>query len=177
MMRSLLLIPVAFLFACAPARQKAVDDISRLEQELRSDSSMVPDEAKAAAVLSAYDRFVSTYPQDSMVPEYLFRAADLAQGIRHESMAVAFYDRIVREYGNSARAAAALFMEAFVLDYHMGQKDKAKEKYKEFIGRYPQHPLASSAKASVDQIEMGMSDEEMVRMFEQRQDSAATAGR
>jgi hypothetical protein len=63
-------------------------------------------------------------------------------------------------------------MQAFLYETVLNDKEKAKAKYEEFIKSYPQHPLVSSAKASFDQINSGMSDEQLIKMFEQKQDSA-----
>lgn len=171
MNRNLFFLLLGTLCACNSPREEAVERIKLLEQQLRADSSFVPSEEKAAAMMQAYMDFADTYPADSMTPDCLFRAADLAQGIHHEPVAVRLYERIVKEYPTSSRAAAALFMEAFVLDYNLGEKDKAKRKYAEFIASYPTHALTASAKASLEQLNLGLTDEELIRRFEQNQNS------
>lgn len=169
-------LALLFFFSCSSPREEALERIAQLEQELKSDSSLSPSADKASAMMKAYTEFADTYPSDSLSSEYLFRAADLAQGIHHEQAAVRMYERIRKDYPASKRAAAALFMEAFVLDYNLGEKDKAKRKYAEFIAAYPDHALTPSAKASLDQLNLGLTDEELVRMWEKNQDSTGTTG-
>jgi tetratricopeptide (TPR) repeat protein len=169
MKKILLFLFVFSLLACSSPREEAVNEIARLESELKSDSSFTPSEDKAAAMMKAYMDFAVAYPTDSSSPEYLFRAADLAQGIHHESVAVRLYEQIRKDYPSYSKAAACLFMEAFVLDYNLGEKDKAKQKYAEFIAAYPDHSLTASAKASLDQLNLGLTDEELVRSWEEKQ--------
>jgi outer membrane protein assembly factor BamD (BamD/ComL family) len=138
---------------------------------LKADSTMMPSDSKMAGMIRLYERFDSLYPKDTLVPEYLFKAADLAQGFHHEQLAFKYFDRILTDFPQSRKAAAALFMKAFLYDYNLGDKEQAKLLYSEFLEKYPGHQLAASAQASLDQLNAGLSDEEMVKLFQQRLDS------
>lgn len=169
---SVLLMVLSFA-ACTSEHDRLIRSIDEKEEALKADTSLVPSEAKAAEIIRLYERFDSLFPADTLVPEYLFRAADLAQGFRHEQLALKWYARICKDFPDSRKAGAALFMTAFLYDYNLGEKEKAKSVYTAFLEKYPQHPLAPSAKASLEQLNLGLSDEELVKLFQQRADSSA----
>ena len=139
---------------------------------LFNDSTKMLDPRVANETLMGYEKFVNTFPDDSSSPGYLYKAADLAQGMKKSKEAIGFYKEFISKYPQHTKVASSYFLMAFVYDNELHNKDSAKYFYKEFLEKYPNHQLAPSAKASLDQIEMGLTDEELVRMFEARLDSA-----
>src|SRR5439155_7962189 len=123
--------------------------------------------------LEAYKKYAGQYPDDSSSAIYLYKAADLAHGVKRNREAIDLYRQFITKYPNHTKTASAIFLEAFIYDSELRNKDSAKILYKEFLEKYPNHTLASSVKASLDQIETGMSDEDLVKMFEARADSMA----
>ena len=168
----ILLSIVVVLFSCKSEKQKLAEQIQLNEQKLFNDTSKMLNPAIANEELIAYKKFVSKFPQDTASPVYLYRAADLAHGLRHNREALDLYKQFVNSYPDNAKAASCLFLQAFIYDSDLQQKDSAKILYGQFLDKYPNHNLASSARASLEQIEMGLSDEELIKLFEARRDSA-----
>jgi outer membrane assembly lipoprotein YfiO len=165
-------ILISFLFSCKSEKEKLVDKIKKSESQLFNDSTKMLDPQIAGEALQGYERFAGAYPEDTAAAGYLFKAADLAHGMKKSSEAVRLYKDFIVKYPQHPKVAASYFLMAFVYDNDMHNKDSAKIFYKEFLEKFPNHQLAPSAKASLDQIEMGLTDEELVRMFEARLDSA-----
>jgi len=163
---------IAVLFSCKSEKQRLAEQIKTGEEKLFNDSTKMLDQKVASDELAAYEKFVSTFPDDTASADYLFKAADLAHGMRRPREAIRLYKDFISRYPTHSKIAASHFLLAFVYDNDLQQKDSAKIFYKEFLEKYPTHQLAPSAKASLDQIEMGLSDEELVKMFEARLDSA-----
>ena len=168
----LILSVLLFIFSCKSEKEKLVQEIKSGEEKLFNDSTKMLDPAVAGTELVAYQKFVSTYPEDTASPNYLFKAADLATGLRKSREAVRLYREFISKYPTHPKNATSYFLLAFVYDNDIRQKDSAKIFYREFLEKYPTHQLAPSAKASLDQIEMGLTDEQLVKMFEARLDSA-----
>ncbi len=168
----ILISTLAFFFSCKSEKEKLSEQIKANEEKLFNDSTKMLDAKVATSELEAYQKFVSTFPDDTASPNYLFKAADLAHGMRKAHDAVRIYKDFIFKYSTHAKAAASYFLLAFVYDNDLKQKDSAKIFYKEFLEKFPNHQLAPSAKASLDQIEMGISDEDLVKMFEARLDSS-----
>ena len=163
---------ISILFSCKSEKEKLVEQIKKQESQLFNDSTKMLDPRIADETLQGYEKFARTFPEDTAAPGYLFKAADLAHGIKKSSDAVRLYKDFIFKYPQHPKVAASYFLMAFVYDNDMHNKDSAKIYYKEFLEKFPNHQLAPSAKASLDQIEMGLTDEELVRMFEARLDSA-----
>ena len=176
MARGFLIAGLLMVVACKSEKQKLAEQIRLNEQKLYNDTTKMMNPAIAEEELTAYTKYAASYPEDTASPAYLFKAADLAHALRKSREAIRLYREFMNQYPQHPKAASSLFLQAFVYDAEIQQKDSAKILYREFLQKYPTHQLAPSAKASLDQIEMGLSDEELIRMFEARLDSAQKKG-
>lgn len=168
----ILLSAFVVLFSCKSEKQKLSEQIKANEEKLFNDSTKMLNPAVAKDEFEAYQKFASDYPNDTASPGFLFKAADLASGMRRPREAARLYRELISKYPDHSKIATSYFLLAFVYDNDIKQKDSAKIYYKEFLEKFPTHQFAPSAKASLDQIEMGLSDEELVKIFEARLDSA-----
>ena len=159
------------LASCKAPKEKLIEVITSNEQKLFSDSTRLLNSTVAEGVLKSYREFVEKYPADSLSVSYLFKGGDLANGMKNYILAIDLYRQFIEKFPDHHKAAAGLFMQAFIYDSNLHEKEKAKQLYLEFLKKYPGHELALSAQASLDQISMGLSDEQLIKMFEAKQDS------
>lgn len=141
-----------------PKYRKAVDDA---ETKLRSTGTFDP--VLANITIKAYNDYANTYPKDTLAPEYLFRASDLAQGTRNYKQATIFLEKIISVYPNYRQHADACFVCAFVYDSYLEKENgeaRAKELYEFVIREYPTSPYADQSKALLKYI--GVSDSAML---------------
>ena len=161
-----ILLLVVLLASCQSKKDKLVEDIKAGEAKLFSDSLKMLNPKIAADVYSKYLEYADTYKDDTTSANYLFKAADLANGIQKPQESVKLYERLRTTYPDYRRTAAALFMEGFLNETALMDKEKAKILYKEFTEKYPNHQLTPSAQASLDQLNANLTDEELIRKFE-----------
>lgn len=166
---------VILLAACSSEKEKLVAQIKTAETGLMNDTSLVVNPEKGKSVKELYLKFVEQFPQDTLSGTYLFKAADLSNGMRDPNTAVELLGRLLTKYPNHPRCASALFMQAFIYDTELHSPESAKAKYKEFVQRFPNDVLAPSAQATLQQLEMGISDEELVKKFQMMNDSLNSA--
>lgn len=159
------------LLSCSNPRNEKERVIAENETRLINDTTRLLNTRIAEMQLELYLSFVTDYPADSLSPVYLFKAADLAQGLRKPKEAISLYKKLISDYPDHPKAGSSLFLQAFIYDNAVRNKDSARILYNQFLEKYPEHSLAPSAKASVEQIDLGLSDEEMIKMFESRMDS------
>jgi TolA-binding protein len=164
-------IILAVVAGCKSEKKKLSEQVQANEKTLYTDSTKMLNHNLALSEIDLYKEYAEKYPDDTMSASYLFRAADLAHGMRKNREAMDLYNKFISKYPSHQKAAASLFLIAFIYDNDMNMKDSAKVKYKEFLKKYPQHNLAPSAMSSIQQIELGLSDEEMVKRWEAKQDS------
>lgn len=161
-----------YLISCAPSRDKMIEKIGKMEQGMKDAEKT--DTIAVTELLGAYQNFANKYSDDSLAPEYLYKAASLAVGFNRGPQAVALYESIIAQYPNYKKVAECYFMEAFAYENVIGNISKASEYYNKFLAKYPEHELADDAQAAIRYL--GKSPEEMVREFEKMNaDSVASA--
>lgn len=158
-------------YSCKSEKQELVDNIKAGEEKLFSDSTLQLNDSVAIDVLHNYLSYTDKFKEDTLAGDMLFKAADLSNGLQNPKQAIELYSTFIQRYPKHQKVAAALFMQAFLYETALDEKEKAKSKYKEFIQNYPEHPLTPSAQSSYDQLEAGLTDEELIRSFEQKQQS------
>jgi outer membrane protein assembly factor BamD (BamD/ComL family) len=166
---TVVLMALALLASCQSKKDKLADEIKTGEAKLFNDSVKMLNTVTANQVYQKYILFADTYKEDTASAAYLFKAADLANGLRRPKESVQIYERLRTTYPTYRKSAAALFMEAFLYETAIEDKEMAKTKYKEFIDKYPTHQLVPSAQASLDQLNQNLTDEELIRRFEAQQ--------
>lgn len=167
------LVALSGLFiSCEPGNKKMASLIQENEKKLFADTLKQLDPVLATKQIALYQEFAEKYPDDTLAPTYLFKGSDLANGMGRGQDAVKMLETIQVQYPNYARAGAALFMQAFIFETSLHDNEKAIAKYSEFIKKYPDHNLTQAAQFSLLQLQQGLSPEEVVQMFESKNDSA-----
>ncbi len=161
------------IIACESPKEKLANKIRSNETILFGDSLKTLNDSIALSTIDLYITFADQFQEDNSSPEYLFKSADLALGVKQPQKALESLQLLRKRYPESNKASAALFMQAFILETAIEDKEGAKKLFLEFIEKYPSDPLTGSAQASYDQLAAGISDEDLIRMFESKQDSAA----
>ena len=170
---SLSLLILMGLASCSSKSEKEIKVISQLEQKLYNDTVPLKDTALSAKVRNLYIQFADENLNDTLSGTYLFKAADLSVGLNEPNVAVQLLERIIVKFPNHPKVAQALFYQAFIYDTQLHLVESAKEKYRTFAQKFPNDPMAPSANATLMQLEAGLSDEDLVRMFEHKSDSLA----
>ena len=100
-------------------------------------------------------------------PDALFEAITESINAKQDAQkSIDLVNRLVSDYPDYENNSAALFMLAtFVYDDQMHDLDKARETYQRIVDNYPDTPFANDAAIAITQL--GMTPEELVRMFEE----------
>ncbi len=152
----------------SPADLKAM--IDSLEGKLFKDPYSAANRGLAMALMRVYDDFARHYPQDSLAPEYLFKAAELATSIQVPASAVAYYQKIEEKYPKFRKLDQCVFLEGFVYESLMNDTAAAAKQYRRLLKDFPDSPFRKDAEASISNL--GKSPEELIREFERRQKGA-----
>ena len=142
----LLLVSLS-VFSCSSSRDQMSEKISKMESGLKTVAKV--DSASVSALISAYQNFATRYPTDSLSPEYLYRAAGLANGFNRGTQAVDLYETIIHTYPGYKRIPECYFMEAFAYENVQGNIRKASEFYNKFLDKYLNHQLANDARSAL----------------------------
>jgi outer membrane protein assembly factor BamD (BamD/ComL family) len=158
------LMAMLTLVACQSPREKAIDNIKTTEKEVFSENGMI-DRDRVDELIGIYIGFADEFPRDSLAPEYIFKAADIAMNTKRSREAVRYYDRILNDYPDYRKTPEALFLKGYVYENNLGRLDKAKEIYEAFIEKYPDNEFADDAEVSLKFL--GKSPEELIKIFQE----------
>jgi hypothetical protein len=103
--------------------------------------------AVAGELIKSYMDYAEKYPEDTMAPGCIYKAAELQRTLRQGQEAFDSYGKIIEKYSNYELIPMCYFFRAFVMDDIMNNDAKAKELYREFINKYPNHKFAETANA------------------------------
>ncbi len=141
--------------------------ITELESKLMDANTYALDYQVAKELIPAYIKFVNDYPKDSLSPDYLYKAAEISQGLGQGNQSVKYYEKFITEYPENKRANIALFQMAFVYENVVQNKELAVKYYQEFTEKYPNHELVPSAEVSIANIDK--SPEELIKEFQEKE--------
>ncbi|MCK9290573.1 MAG: hypothetical protein WCR58_05835 [Bacteroidales bacterium] len=154
------------LSSCAPKTTESEtleDQMQALEAKLFGEENEYnPDDA--VLLMSLYLQAADETENDSLVVEYLFKAADLMMYHAEPHQTISVYDRIINEFPVSDKAVMSLFLKAFVYDVRLSDTMHARQTYQDFLRLYPNHPLVPDVEMSIKNL--GKSLEELVSEFE-----------
>ncbi|MBX2973774.1 MAG: hypothetical protein KF797_11785 [Flavobacteriales bacterium] len=177
MKKYLLSIPVAvLLFSCGGAGKKDTPADAHAQIRTMEDSvfqTLTFDRDKALALIDVYKAYATANPYDTLSAEYLFRAANVAKSMHDGEQSIKLYDRIVRDFPSWRRLPDVLYLKAFTIDSELGNKGEAEMAYRAVVSAYPDHPFAKDAYIMIQNLQY--SDEELIQMFQARQDSIDAA--
>lgn len=133
-------------FSCAKKNDKEqyALNIAQMEQSVLLDSAGIkPQEADSLVAL--YRGFAELYPEDSLSPAYLYRAADVLANRMECLKAIEVLDALIKQYPKDTYAEQAAFLKGIVYQETCLNKEKAAECFKAFIASYPDSPRVKDA--------------------------------
>lgn len=147
-----------------PPREEYVLQLKKLEGEMHK--AVEIDNNTANLAIKAYTDFVTYFPEDTLAPEYLFRAGEVATAAKKYRRALEYYQTITLTYPNYKHITESLYLQAFLLDNFLNDDAAAKTAYEEVISRYPSANYAKDAKAAIENL--GKTDEQIIEEFEKK---------
>ena len=87
--------------------------------------------AVAESVFKSYKEFATKYPDDTASANYLFKAAELANGMKRFRDAIDLYGQFREKYPDHWKVAVSLFLQAFIYDNDLRDKEFRNEKLTE----------------------------------------------
>lgn len=146
-----------------------ISTLGQLESQLRESSGANLDTAKINTFVQNAKTLAERFPQDSLAPLYLFRAAELRHASGKWAEAIDLWGTVDTKFKNYQRSPEALFMQGFVSENDLQDRKQAIRYYEVFLAKYPQHPMVDDARALIENLKKGITDQELIEQFEQQQ--------
>jgi len=151
-------ILVLLFSACSANREKQIEAIEEHEQAI-STLDLMTDDQQLEELLSLYRTFAKDFPNDSLAPVYLTRAADMSISLGKSMEAVGLLDTIINIYPDYEDIGGCWFLKGYAYET-AGDFNSAREAYMWFVEHYPDHALAADTRTTLPYL--GMSPEEML---------------
>ena len=119
-------------------------DIKNGETKLFGDSVKELDKNVASEVFKNYIHYADTYKEDTSSASYLFKAADLSNGLGRPLEAIKIYERMRKLYPDYRKSSVALFMQGFIYETAVHDKEKAKRRCSATRVRLGRRPCSRS---------------------------------
>ena len=146
------------------SREALIANVKAVEAKLQTLPTL--DATNANLAVTAYSKFASRFPNDTISPKFLFKAANITMTIGQYDKAISLYSSIVAQYPGFKYVPDCIFVEGFIYDTYMKDTAKAHAKYQEVVTKYPDNNLAGQAKAAISAL--GKSDEELIKEFQEK---------
>lgn len=167
MKKSILLFAILLLVvaACNRNAKTTQNDVKKAEEALFNEDQTMNAEAVTDAV-ATFNKYVEENPEAADAPEVLFKAVEISVNTKQDAkQSIELVNKLVANYPECDKNPIALFMLAtFVYDEQLHDLDKARETYQQIVDNYPESPFAADAAIAITQL--GMTPEELVKMFE-----------
>jgi len=163
----LFIITILVFSSCKQQSERdiAVENILEMETRLYGDTIITEiDPTTASNMIQAYISFAENFKEDSLAPEYLYKAADISMNMNQGSQAILYLENLKLKYPDYKNIPVCLFLQAFIYEDQLKDYKTAESLYNQFMEKYPNHELYDDAESSVNN--MGKSLEEIIESFQ-----------
>lgn len=140
--------------------------IDSLESVLFTESEEPADPKAGMELVRAYAKYYQNNKTDSNAVDMLFKAGEVSMGIGQGNLAVKYFTTISKDHKEFSKSPEALFLSGFCEENLNSDTAAARFYYEKFLATYPEHKLAEDAAFSIQN--MSMSDEELIKLFEEK---------
>ena len=171
-MKTILLL-IIFAFLIAGCGKKS-------DQSLMNNAQKSADQKNYQEAIKNYNDLIKDYPDSKLIPDALVNLASLYMSNSDSTLteyqsyqkAADLFRKVYDKYPNSDKAPTALFMSGFVLANNLNKYDEATKTYRLFLEKYPNHPLAKSAREELNN--MGISPDDILKSNSKQKKSHAS---
>ena len=167
MIKNLIFLSIAvILFSCTSPQQEKVKKINELEASVFGSSRLSLNKNVANELVGKYEEYANEYKTDTASPMYLFKAGELSMSLNDGMNAMKLYKKVEQEFPDYKKVSVSIFLQAFLYENYLNDKENAKRLYNTFISKYPNHELVKDAKASLENIDIPLED--LIKKFEEK---------
>ena len=175
-MKSLIYVVILFfIVACGqikkPDKQQLLKEINKYETAILLDTTGQLDISAINEAIKYYTLYTHHFPKDSMVPDFLFRKANLFNSLNKPNEAIVILQKIIEKYKTFSKRDICIFIIGDIYENRLQNLEKAKYYYELYLKEYPHTSLAKDIKILLDNL--GKSPEEIFEQIQQK-DSIST---
>ncbi len=147
--------------AAGMSRQTCIDSMNAIDSKLKNITT--PDPVSYGKAITAWTNFATNFPNDTLAPVCLFRAASFASSLNQYQRALSLYDTIAKKYPNFYKAAECAFSHGNIYEDKMKDTAKARVYYQLVLDKYPKDQWAMQARFALKNL--GKTPDEIINSF------------
>lgn len=147
-----------------PPKEETIAKIKDIEAEMHK--AVEIDNAVANNAIILYTEFALDFPEDTLAPEYLFKAGEVSTATKKYKRALDCYENILSNYPDYKHYMESLYLKAFLLDNFLNDDNAAKIVYEEVIKQFPTTNYAKDAKSAI--ANLGKTDAQIIEEIEKK---------
>jgi outer membrane protein assembly factor BamD (BamD/ComL family) len=147
-----------------PPKEEYMLKVKEFEAEMHK--AVEIDNTIANNAITLYTEFALYFPEDTIAPEYLFKAGEVATAAKKYKRALDCYENILMNYPDYKHYRESMYLKAFLLDNFLNDDVAAKVVYKEVIKKFPETNYAKDAKAAIENL--GKTDEQIIEEIKKK---------
>ncbi|MFM7016275.1 MAG: tetratricopeptide repeat protein [Bacteroidota bacterium] len=165
----LLFCTMLLMVACTQSQSNLQAGIKAMESKIAN--STTTDTAACDSVIHLYENYCSQFKDDTCCADYFFKAAELSVRLGKYQQAVEFYGNTQR-FTVYRKGARALFLQGFISENNLHDKNAAREYYTRFIIKFPNHKMTPEVKMLLESL--NMTDEMLIKQLQQANNTSIT---
>ena len=115
---------------------------------------------KDEEALTVLEMLQEMFPYNSLVDDILYRKSKIEIENQDYALAATYLEQIVSDFSYEVLADDALFELADIYNYHLGDKEKARDLYKQMLFRYPGSVFVEESRVAYRELREIYPDEE-----------------
>lgn len=168
-MKKIKLISLLFIclcVACTGKKEKLQTNIVEKEKIVSESMDDLFDKSTAESLRLDYLDYARQFPEDTLAPIYMHKAAELSINLNMPQEAINTIDSISLKYADYKFLPDVIFFKGFIQETYLHDKNAAKQTYNLFLEKFPNDSMATQVKFSIDNIDK--SPEDILKMFEEK---------
>ncbi len=150
----------------AEIKQQAYNEIIAMEKSMMAVQNQQIDTFKASKLSRLYFTYAMNNVNDSIASDFMFKAGELRMGIGQFIKSIEIFEQLNRSFPEQDKSVETHYIIAFIYHNYLNNLGSAEAKYQVVIDKFPDHTLAQDARVAIKTL--GMSDEELIEMFEKK---------
>lgn len=166
-----LLIAISFATSCSPNQNGLQKEISALESRITVTN--ISDTAACDSLIKLYKNYCTVFKDDTCCADYFFKAAEVSTSLGKYQQAIELYGSTQR-FPVYRKGARALFLQGFIAENNLHDKNAAREYYNRFIIKFPNHSMTPDVLILLQSL--NMTDEMLIKELQNNQDTIQSGG-
>ncbi|MCX7955161.1 MAG: tetratricopeptide repeat protein [Bacteroidales bacterium] len=155
----ILIVVILILSSCGGNKNSSSDEkkvilenIKIIEEKIKNDTTGEINKFYYYELVKNYNRYIYSYPNDSLSADLIFKSANLHFTLNKPKETLNLLTKLEKSFPNFKNIDMCLILKAETYLELLNDTSKAIAIYKEFLNKFPQHPLAKDIKMYIENI-------------------------